>query len=83
MIHLHENWRYIARRAWSFRAAGLASLCSGLAAGLTVSQPYLGLSPFVLSWVIFAATVGATWFGFAAMAARLVKQEDYNDAAKP
>lgn len=81
MIRLHSNWRYIVRRAWSFRAAAAASLCSGIAAGLTVAQPYLGLSPFDVSWIIFAATVGATWFGFAAMAARLVKQKDYDDGA--
>lgn len=80
MVELHPNWRYIVRRAWSFRAAAAASLCSGLAAGLTVAQPYLGLSPFAVSWAIFATTIGATWFGFAAMAARLVKQKDYNDA---
>lgn len=79
-MQLHPNWRYIVRRAWSFHAAAAASLCSGVAAGLSVAQPYLGLSPFAVSWVIFIATCGATWFGFAAMAARVMKQKGYDDA---
>lgn len=80
-MNLHPNWRYIVRRAWSFRAAAAASLCSGMAAALTVAQPYLGVSPFAISLLIFFATCGATAFGFAATAARVIKQKDFDDGA--
>lgn len=75
-LGLHQDWRTILRRAWSVRFMALSAVLSGIAAGLTIAQPYLGVNPVMLAVAIGVVTTAAP---LVAIFARVVKQEGLSD----
>lgn len=65
-MQLHEDWRRIVRRAWSFRLIGLAALLSGCEAALPFVD--LDLPAGLFAGLSFAVTG-------AALVARVVAQK--------
>ena len=78
MMRLHDDWALILRRAWSVRFMALSGACSGIGAGLTIAQPYLGVNPL---WVSAGAGIAACGAAFAGLYSRVVAQRNLSDGA--
>jgi len=72
MMTLHPNWRAILERAWSIRLMALSAVLSGLATGLTIAQPYLGINPLTVAGFVGTVTTVTCLIG---IYARIVKQQ--------
>ena len=70
-IGLRRDWRGVLARAWSVRLMALSAALSGVATGLTIAQPYLGVNPLSVAAVVGVATTVASLIG---IYARLVRQ---------
>jgi fluoride ion exporter CrcB/FEX len=76
-LRLHADWKMLLARTWSVRINAFGAVLAGTGTGLTVAQPYLGVSPLVLAGIIGAMTTVAN---LSAIYARLVKQDLVNGA---
>jgi hypothetical protein len=77
-IRLIDDFRWVAKHAWSVRFNVLAALLGGLSAAIGVVTAYqteLPIGPVTLACTCGLATVGAS---LAALAARFVKQDRAN-----
>ena len=72
MMKLHDDWKAILTKAWSVRLMALSALLSGLATGLTIAQPYLGINPLTVAAIVGSVTTVTCLIG---IYARIVKQQ--------
>lgn len=70
-LRLRPDWWSLLKRAWSVRLMALSAVLSGVATGLTIAQPYLGVNPLSIAGIVGAATTVASIIG---IYARVVKQ---------
>lgn len=72
LFRLRSDWQNVIKRAWSVRLMLLSAVLSGIATGLTIAQPYLGVNPLLLAGIVGVATTAVSLTG---IYARLVKQQ--------
>jgi putative Mn2+ efflux pump MntP len=72
VLTLHPDWQRILKTAWSVRFMALAAVLSGVATGLTIAQPYLGINPLSVAGVVGLLTTVSAVIG---IYARIVKQQ--------
>jgi len=73
--HIHKDWKFILRYAWSVRLNIASGVFSGIAVALPLIQPYVSINPV---W----PAVGAGIFTAAAIIARIMSQRTFEKAGK-
>lgn len=74
-FRLHPDWRGIIKSAWSVRLMALSAILSGIATGLTIAQPYLGVNPILIAVVVAVLATSASMISIVGIYARVVKQQ--------
>lgn len=72
---LRDDWQNVIKFAWSVRLMLLSAVLAGTGTGLTIAQPYLGIDPLWIAFIVAVLTTTASVTSLIAIYARVVKQQ--------